>query len=77
MSTKQKGDAGGPSDRALPEPAPSQEDSPSHDEIARRAFELHLERGGGEGGAEEDWLRAEDELRRKNAAAASDRGGRP
>lgn len=64
MSTKRKGDASGRSDRALPEPAPSQVDSPSHDEIARRAFELYLERGGGEGRAEEDWLRAEDELRR-------------
>ena len=65
MRTKQKRDAGGPSERALPEPAPSQEDSPSHDEIAQRAYELYLEHGGGEARAEEDWLRAEEELRRK------------
>ena len=65
MRTKQKRDAGGPSERALPEPAPSQEDSPSYDEIAQRAYELYLEHGGGEGRAEEDWLRAEEELRRK------------
>jgi len=64
VSTKQKRDASGPPDRALPEPAPSQEGSPSYDEIARRAYELYLERGGEEGRAEEDWLRAEDELRR-------------
>lgn len=65
MRTKRKADAGGPSNRALPVPAPSPEDSPSHDEIARRAYELYLERGGGEARAEEDWLRAEEELRRK------------
>lgn len=65
MRTKPKGDAGGPSDRARPEPAPSREDSPSHDEIAQRAYELYVERGGGEARAEEDWLQAEEELRRK------------
>ena len=34
--------------------------------IRRRAYELYLERGGQEGFAEEDWLRAEAELRRQN-----------
>lgn len=65
MRTKQKRDAGSQPDRALPGPAPSLENSPSHDEIAQRAYELYLERGGGEARAEEDWLRAEEELRRK------------
>lgn len=37
--------------------------SPSHDDIARRAFELFLARGGEHGHAEEDWLVAERELR--------------
>ena len=37
---------------------------PSHDEIARRAYELYLERGSIEGHHEEDWLIAEAELRR-------------
>ena len=37
---------------------------PSHEEIARRAYELYLERGSVEGHQEEDWLIAEAELRR-------------
>jgi len=37
---------------------------PTHDEIAKRAFELYLERGSIEGHHEEDWLIAEAELRR-------------
>jgi hypothetical protein len=36
---------------------------PTHDEIAVRAFELYLDRGGLAGQHEEDWLRAEAELR--------------
>jgi hypothetical protein len=37
---------------------------PTHEEIARRAYELYLERGSVEGHHEEDWLIAEAELRR-------------
>lgn len=37
---------------------------PSHEEIARRAYELWQARGGGHGGHEEDWFRAEQELMR-------------
>jgi hypothetical protein len=36
---------------------------PSHDAIARRAFELYLSRGGAHGDSLGDWLRAEAELR--------------
>jgi hypothetical protein len=36
---------------------------PTHDEIAVRAYELYLDRGGLPGYHEEDWLRAEAELR--------------
>jgi hypothetical protein len=36
---------------------------PSHEDIARRAFELYQARGGYEGAAMTDWLRAEQELR--------------
>jgi hypothetical protein len=39
--------------------------SPSRDEIARRAFELYLARGGEHGRAQEDWLTAERELRER------------
>ncbi|BFU94761.1 MAG: conserved protein of unknown function [Nitrospira sp.] len=33
-----------------------------HQQIARRAYELYLERGAGDGRADEDWLRAEREV---------------
>ena len=36
---------------------------PSHEEISRRAYELWAKRGGVGGNAQEDWLRAEQELR--------------
>jgi hypothetical protein len=36
--------------------------SPTHDEIARRAFELYVARGHADGAAVNDWLRAESEL---------------
>jgi hypothetical protein len=35
---------------------------PSHDEIAKRSYELFLARGGEHGHAEQDWLQAESEL---------------
>jgi hypothetical protein len=41
--------------------------TPSHDEIARRAYELFLARGRQHGGAQEDWLTAERELRQRHA----------
>ncbi len=36
--------------------------APTHDEIAKRAYELYLARGGEHGHADEDWARAESEL---------------
>lgn len=49
------------------------QDAPSHDEIARLAHALWEARGGGDGGAEEDWLEAERQLREqsKKGQAAS------
>jgi hypothetical protein len=35
---------------------------PDHERIAARAHELYLARGGGDGHADDDWLRAEEEL---------------
>ncbi|HLK93887.1 MAG TPA: DUF2934 domain-containing protein [Polyangia bacterium] len=35
---------------------------PSHEEIARRAYELYLERGGEHGHDAQDWAQAESEL---------------
>lgn len=37
--------------------------APTHDAIARRAYELFLARGGSHGSHEQDWLSAERELR--------------
>ena len=43
--------------------APPKPPSPSQEEIARRAYEIFLSRGGGPGHEAEDWLQAEKELR--------------
>jgi len=39
--------------------------APTHQEIAMRAYEIYLERGGAPGDALEDWTRAEQELAEK------------
>ena len=36
--------------------------APTYEEIAKRSYEIYLERGGEHGHAEEDWVRAESEL---------------
>lgn len=36
---------------------------PTHDEIAKRAYEIFLARGEAPGQPEQDWLQAESELR--------------
>jgi hypothetical protein len=36
--------------------------APTHEDIARRAYELYVERGGDDGSDVDDWLRAEQEL---------------
>ena len=40
--------------------------TPTHEEIALRAYEIYLERGGAPGDALEDWTRAERELLEKS-----------
>lgn len=48
--------------------------APSHDDIARLAHALWQARGGGDGGAEADWLEAEQLLQeqtRKGQAASA------
>lgn len=39
---------------------------PTHEEIALRAYEIYLERGGAPGDALQDWTRAERELLEKS-----------
>ncbi len=41
--------------------------APSYDDIAKRSYELYLERGGEHGHDAEDWARAEAELLGRNA----------
>jgi hypothetical protein len=53
---------------AVPPAAPAQE-------VARRAYEIYLARGGEPGHDQEDWLRAEKELREQ--AASSKKAARP
>jgi len=40
---------------------------PSREEIERRAYEIYKQRGGATGSPDEDWLRAEQELRAAKA----------
>ena len=44
---------------------------PSSEEISRRAFQLWEERGRPEGSQDEDWFRAENELRHESDDAAA------
>lgn len=37
--------------------------APTHDEIAKRSYEIYLARGGEAGHEAEDWLQAETELK--------------
>jgi hypothetical protein len=41
---------------------PAMASAPSYEQIAKRSYEIYLERGGEHGHAEEDWARAETEL---------------
>jgi hypothetical protein len=43
---------------------------PDHDAIARRAHELFVERGGEHGFHDDDWIRAEAELRTQSTTSA-------
>ena len=43
--------------------ASAPKDEPTHEQIAKRAYELYLARGSQEGNHEDDWLMAEAELR--------------
>ena len=46
---------------------------PLEETIRRRAYELHLERGGAHGGDLDDWLRAEREIGVQDEPTASSR----
>ena len=42
-------------------------DPAEHEEIARLAYSYYLERGASDGSAEEDWMRAEREVRARKS----------
>jgi DUF2934 family protein len=46
---------------STPVPVPAR-NGPSHEQIAHRAYEIFLARGGQPGNPEQDWLQAEREL---------------
>ncbi|HZT32263.1 MAG TPA: DUF2934 domain-containing protein [Bryobacteraceae bacterium] len=52
-------------------PKPAPEDGPSHEEVARLAYSYWQARGCQGGSAEEDWHRAEAELRTRVMAASA------
>jgi hypothetical protein len=51
-----------PKTTGTPTPAPVRS-GPTHEQIARRAYEIFLARGGQHGHHEQDWFQAERELR--------------
>ena len=53
--------------RVVPHPdiGKKKNDEPSPEEIRKRAFEIHIERGGIHGCDLDDWLHAESELQEK------------
>jgi hypothetical protein len=51
--------------RPSEEPAPEPSGHLAAEAVAHRAYEIHLRRGGVAGRELEDWLQAEEELRRE------------
>lgn len=45
------------------EDSPAAENAPTEEQIRSRAYEIYIERGGGDGNDEDDWRQAERELR--------------
>jgi hypothetical protein len=48
----------------------------SHEEIEKRAYEIYLRRGGGDGRDLDDWFAAEQELAQERGQSESYRSGR-
>lgn len=48
---------------STPMAAPARTNGPTQEQIARRAYEIFLARGGTHGNPEQDWFQAERELR--------------
>jgi hypothetical protein len=57
-----------PEQNEVPEVHPLVSDGPAIEEIKARAYQLWLERGSPHGSSDQDWHRAEQELRAKNGS---------
>lgn len=55
----------------LSDDAPVTQHFPTHEEIRRRAYEIHLSRDGGDGHDLEDWLQAERGLSQAKGGTTS------
>lgn len=67
-STRSRKAEGIADDRGIPASVPAAAlvaAEPTHDEIATRAYFVHLRRAGAPGNPEQDWLLALDEIRRE------------
>jgi len=53
---------------------PASSNGDGRDRIAQRAYELYLQRGGGDGGDFDDWIAAERELTAGRESSQGDRG---
>ena len=53
-----------------PHPGSAETTRPTHDEIAKRAYEIYLKKGRQQGQCERNWLQAEQELRKQGMAAS-------
>ena len=49
----------------VPQSRPSMTSTPSHDDIARRAYEIYVKTGSHAGRCQQNWLQAERELRKQ------------
>jgi len=66
---KQKTDGTSPAGPSSPDGAMTT--NPAREQIAMRAYELYMARGGSDGQEVEDWLAAERELRDRSGSTSS------
>jgi hypothetical protein len=74
IEERASGNGGG--DRESGERATKRRGAPTPEQIAARAYEIFLERGGEHGRHDEDWLRAEQELRTTDPSISLPTGDR-
>ncbi len=55
----------------IPQSGQTQEITPTHDQIARRAYEIYMELGCPHGQSEQHWKQAEREKQKQNRACIS------